>query len=205
MKRNRSGCLPVVSSSRIAILLGSLCLLLGWAAAPPSAEATVLRGLSLKQLCAGSQQIVRGTVLETRAHWHGGRILTAVTLRVDRALAGDRRSGQRVTFYRLGGEVGGIGQRVIGAARFRPGEQVVVFLRARRGRLRVHGMFQGKLRVIPAAAGKPARVTPPVSRAALRGRKRALVRPVALSDFEARVRALIHDPRQRPRPGGVRP
>lgn len=180
-------------------------MLLGLTDRPPRAEATVLRGLSLEQLCAGSQQILRGTVLETRARWQGGRILTAVTLRVDRALSGTRRAGQRVTFYRLGGEVGGIGQRVIGAARFRPGEQVIVFLRARQGRLRVHGMFQGKLRVIPTAAGKPARVVPPVSRAVLRGHKRALLRPVALSDFEARVRALIRDLRQRRRPSGGRP
>jgi hypothetical protein len=195
MMRNASGrwqaLFAVVPRRLVRLLLYGIASLWGIAGSAGEAQATVLHGLSLEQLCERSPYILRGQVLRTRSLWQGGRIVTAVTLRVDRALAGDRRVGQQVTFYRLGGEVGGIGQRVIGAPRFRVGERVIVFLRANRGRLRINGMFQGKIRVLPAGGGTPARVVPPVSRTVLRGLRRSLRRSLPLAEFEARVRALV--------------
>jgi hypothetical protein len=48
---------------------------------------------------------------------------------------------------REGGEVDGIGMKVIGAARFSVGEEALVFLERRGAALWTVGMAQGKLRV----------------------------------------------------------
>lgn len=175
------------------------CLLLtaGVLTGAAPAHATVLRGLSLTQLCDRSSTIVRGRVERTEATWRDGRIYTAVHLRVEATLAGPRSAGQTVTFWRLGGEVGHIGQRVIGAPTFRVGERVIVFLQRFRGRLFVTGMFQGKVRVLPATSTAPTRVAPAISRAAVLGTKRALRRYPALSTFESTVRQLVRTRGQR--------
>lgn len=167
-----------------------LCALLAtpWLARP--AGATALQGLDLHGLCDRSPQILRGTVESLTPGWHQGRIMTAVRLRVGRTLSGPSRRGDRVIFYRLGGEVGGIGQRVIGEATFRVGEEVVVFLHPRRGRLYLTGMVQGKMRVLPAQRpGDPRRVVSAVGRFALRGVRHPLAVPTTLADLETRVLA----------------
>lgn len=182
------------------VILPVLALLLGLGG--PPAHATVLRSLNLTELCDTSPTIVRGRVVQTRSAWRGGRIYTAVTLRVNRSLSGAKRAGDTVTFWRLGGAVGRIAQRVIGAPRFRAGEQVVVFLHTRRGRLFVTGMLQGKVRVLPATNTSPARVTPTVQRVQFQGTRRVLARVMALTTFEAQVTALVRSraSRKGPRP-----
>jgi hypothetical protein len=168
------------------------------------ARATVLQGLDLDLLCDRSPLIVRGKVLALTPGWHDGRILTAVTLQVDRPLYGPASRGDRITFHRLGGEVGGIGQLVVGEPSFRKGEEVVVFLQRRGGRLFVTGMVQGKIRVLPPAGpGGPRRVVSAVGRFTLRGGRHPLPVPTTLSDLEARILNRIHvtgrsTPRGRP-------
>lgn len=170
-------------------LLAALIVSAGLAA---PARATVLVGLTLDALCDRSPLILRGEVVSLAPGWHGGRILTAVTLRVERPLAGRAVRGDRVTFYRLGGEVGGIGQRVIGEATFQKGEQVVVFLQGRSGRLFVTGMLQGKIRLLPAATpGAPRRVVSAARTFSLRGSLRPLPVPTTLPDLETRILARL--------------
>lgn len=169
-----------------------LAALLASAAQAVPARATVLYGLDLDTLCDRSPLILRGEVVTLTSGWLGGRILTAVTLRVERPLAGPAAAGDRVTFFQLGGEVGGIGQRVLGEASFRKGEAVVVFLRRRAGRLFVTGMAQGKMRVLPAVVpGGPRRVVSAVGRLPLRGGRHPLPAPTTLMDLEARVLARV--------------
>lgn len=180
------------------LLLVLLCAGLGSA---PGARATVLRGLDLGTLCDRSEHVLRGEVVRLEPAWRGGRIVTAVTLRVAETLAGPRRAGDRVTFWQLGGEVGGVGQRVVGAAQFRRGEQVIVFLHRRAAGLFVTGMVQGKVRVLaPSAPGGEARVVSAVGRFPLRGGAHPLAAPTTLRGFTARVRARIRATR-RPSPG----
>ena len=169
------------------ILIPALLLGLGGV----TADATVLRGLDLTQLTDASPTILRGRVVTTRGEWKGGRIYTAVTVEVESPLSGTQRTGDRVTFWRLGGVVGNIAQRVLGSPRFRTGERVIVFLHARRGHLFVTGMVQGKVRVLPATASSPTRVAPAHHRLALRGARRVLQRAEPLTAFETRVRQLV--------------
>jgi hypothetical protein len=179
---------------RILILLfvGSVGLL-----RPAPARATLLRGLSLEELCDGSSVIVRGKVVSRAAAWRGGRIYTRVTLRVTASLRGGHRAGQTVSFWRLGGRVGRYAQLVRGAPTFRPGEHVLVFLQRRGGHRFVTGMAQGRFTILPArATATQPTVTQGLAGARLTGGRRALRRPTPLSRFEGRIRAVL---RRRPR------
>jgi hypothetical protein len=186
---------------KLPLMLGALLISFGLLS---PLGATVLVGLDLDGLCDRSPHILRGEVVSLTPGWHGGRILTAVTLRVERSLAGPATRGDRVTFYRLGGEVGGIGQRVLGEASFRKGERVIVFLQRVGGRLVVTGMVQGKMRVLDAARpGGTRRVVSAVGGFALRGGRHPLPVPTTLPDLEARVQARLratHRPGQGGRP-----
>ena len=170
----------------LAALLPTALVVLGGLASP--ARATVLYGIGLDGLCDRSTVIARGEVISLAPAWQGGRIVTAVTLRVERSLAGGAARGSLVTFYRLGGEVGGIGQRVIGEPSFQRGEEVLVFLQRRFGRLFVTGMVQGKMRVLPPSApGGPRRIASALGRFPLRGGGYASVAPKTLGELEARI------------------
>ncbi len=160
-----------------------------------SAQATVLRGLNLDNLCRSSGVILRGKVVARAAAWKGGRIYTRVTLRVTSSLRGKHHAGQRVSFWRLGGRVGRYAQLVRGAPSFQRGDYVLVFLNRRGGRLFVTGMAQGRftIRSNPASgpAIGPATVTQPLAGARLLGPKRALRGPTTLVRFEMRIHTTL--------------
>lgn len=157
-----------------------------------NAQATVLRGIDLQGLCDQSDHIIRGQVVDLAPQWRAGRIRTAVTLRVAASLFGGAVSGDRVTFWTLGGEVGGIGQRVVGTARFYRGEQVIVFLQRRAGVLVVSGMVQGKVMVLGARApGEPAMVASAVGGFGLSGGAHPLRATTTLAVFESQVLARL--------------
>jgi hypothetical protein len=107
---------------------GALALGLSLLAAPgPARGATVLR-LSFEELTQKSDAVVRGRVVGSTAKLNAaaGRISTFTDVQVTEAIKGT--PGKRITVRQPGGEVGGIGQAVAGAARFAPGEEVVLFL-----------------------------------------------------------------------------
>lgn len=114
-----------------------------------TAHATFMVPLSLKRLTRRSQMVVEGRVTARQSFWNRSRrrILTRITIRVRRSLKGRKQAGSTVTVQRLGGRIGRIVMRVLGAPRFRPGEDVVVFLNRRRRTLYVTGMAQGKFTV----------------------------------------------------------
>lgn len=116
-----------------------------------AARATVLVPLTLSQLTNRSELVVHGLVTRIESRWAPSkrRIITEVRLSIlpGGLLKGAKRVGSKVTFYRLGGKVGNLEMRVIGAPRFRNKEEVVVFLSRRRNKLFVTGMVQGKLSV----------------------------------------------------------
>jgi len=118
-------------------------LLLG---APLLAEAAVAVPASVEDLARGSDAVVRGRVTSVTSRWVGGRIFTFAE--VERASVWRGSAPDRVTVVTPGGVVGGIGQRVDGAAVFAEGEDAVVFLtRAEAGAYRVSGLAQGKFAV----------------------------------------------------------
>lgn len=170
----------------LALLLGSSLGL------PGTARATLLKGLSLDDLCQRSGVILRGEVVSRAASWKGGRIYTRVTLRVKHSLRGAHRAGQTVSFWRLGGKVGRHVQLVRGSPTFRRGQRVLLFLSRRGSHLFVTGMAQGRfaLRQTTSGAGTTT-VTQPLAGARLFGTLRALRKPTPLSQFERRIRASL--------------
>jgi len=105
-----------------ALALGMLAALAGTARA-----ATVLR-LTFEELTTRSDAVVRGRVVSStpKLDPQKGRITTFTEVEVTESVKG--APAKKVTVRQPGGEVGGIGQSVAGAARFTPGEEVVLFL-----------------------------------------------------------------------------
>ena len=114
-----------------------------------AAQATVIAPLDLSALVAAADRIAVARVESQAARWTAGRsaIVTEVVLRVEQPVKGELRAGERVKLLREGGELDGVGMLVEGAARFVPGEEVLVFLEQRGGDSWTVGMAQGKLRV----------------------------------------------------------
>lgn len=118
------------------------------------AAATTLLAQDVPALTRASSVIVRGTVTGSKARWSGdgARIFTETTLQVSERWKGE--APETLVIQQPGGEVGEVGQLVHGVARFRPGEDVVVFLEAHGPRHLVTGMLQGKFVVERSSDGK---------------------------------------------------
>jgi hypothetical protein len=130
-------------------------LLLAAVTAPP-ARATTMVGRSVEDLARAAESVVRATTLSTRAAWDAGRrnIVTTVRLRAVESLAGGIAPGSEFELQHYGGIADKIEMTVIGAPRFAPGEDVVLFVRRdARGALGTIDLAQGKLEVTRDASG----------------------------------------------------
>lgn len=120
------------------------------------AHATTLLALDLEHLTKGSASIVRGTVKSVSSRWtrDGGRIMTDAVIEVSETWKG--APVREVTVMQPGGEVGDVGQLVHGTVKFRPGEEVVVFLEGRGSptHFLLTGMIQGRFKVERSTDGK---------------------------------------------------
>ncbi len=143
----------------------------------PGLRATVLVPAEFREIVAGSQIIVYGRVVDVRAEWSDDRrrIDTVVSVQAGSYLKGGPASV--VTFRVPGGQIGRYKNVMVGAPEFQPGEEAVLFLRARR------------------AVGRP-RLRPEPGRLPRAGRcaKRAAARRAAGADGERR-RARDRHPR----------
>ncbi len=162
----------------------------------PSAHATTLVPADLGELSHDAIAIARGRVVSVDARWTDDRraIETLVTIDVAGYLKGDL--GSTLQFRVPGGQLGRLRSIVVGAPEFTEDEQVVVFLGARGPSIpHLVGFSQGVYRIVRAADNSGWMVTPPAMWPSVTG-TRAIVRgdplrtPVALVDFEQRVRAL---------------
>lgn len=169
--------------------------LLGGLLAVVPAHATVIIGADLGELSREAGAIVRGRVVSVDARWTDDRrgVETLVTLAADSYLKGGL--GETVTFRVPGGRIGRLRSIVVGAPRFEPDQQVIVFLGNRGPSIpHVLGLNQGVYRV--ARHGTEWTVTPPaligtaVAQPVVRGDRSR--RPLALEAFEEQVRALTH-------------
>jgi hypothetical protein len=165
------------------------------------AQATVLVGADLGELSRDAIAIARGRVVAVDARWVEGRrtIETIVTLEVERYLKGSL--GDSLEFRVPGGEFGRFRSVVVGAPEFAVDERIVVFLGAKGPAIPyVLGLSQGVFRVARAAdasgwvvaspaffPSSPARV--PIVRGD------ATRRPLALAEFEQRIRGLVEGAR----------
>jgi hypothetical protein len=191
-RRAAQAILKVISTMRTVTVL---LLIVGAAA---RAGATVLLPADLGDLSRGAYAIARGSVESVETRWTSPEhrsIETIVTLHADMWLKGDL--GTTVRFRVPGGRLGRYRSLVVGAPSFDAGQRVVVFLGAAPPAIPyVLGMSQGVFRVAASAAGLV--VTPPavmpvpgVPRTVTRGDPSR--RPIALADFERRVRELAQE------------
>jgi hypothetical protein len=79
-------------------------------------------------LVRASRAIVSGVAGASHGRRAAGWIETVTTIHVDEVMKGTLAAGGDLDVVELGGEVDGIGYAVAGAARFTPGERVLLFL-----------------------------------------------------------------------------
>jgi hypothetical protein len=129
-------------------LLGFVAAVLLGLSAPSTAEATIVRPLTVEDMTRRADLVCVGTITGQRSEWNveRTRIYTWTEVRISRTLKGKRAAGETVTVRQLGGVVDGISQSVPGNAKLLPGEEVVLFLDADEAAPLhyVIGMAQGK-------------------------------------------------------------
>lgn len=144
------------TEGRRAGVLAALTLL-ALAIAVPT-EASVLRGLTLRELRLGADVIVSGEVVAVRSVRTERSIDTVVRVRVQQSYRG--KVGKSVLVRVPGGEHGGLHLVVPGSPRFQRGGRVLMFLSRDGEEYRPVGLFQGVWTIDPAApdraiAGNP--------------------------------------------------
>lgn len=168
--------------------LVSACVL---ALSASSAVAMVTVPAGFDQMLAQSQLVVHGRIVAAVPYETAGRrtIETRVEVEVIETLKG--APGDQVFFRIPGGQVGRYRRLMVGAPVFRPGEEVVLFLRGQMPAMPMpFGLSQGVYRVSRGADGR-AFVSPPVTAAEGRVTRGAPERRAAeLPAFVAHVRSL---------------
>jgi hypothetical protein len=163
--------------------------------------ATVLVPADLHELAREALTIVHGRVVDVRSQWTEGRrrIETVVTLEVRATLKG--QPGETVSVRVPGGDMGRYTNVMIGAPRFREGEEVVLFLGGRAPALpHLLGLGQGVYRVIREPGTGRAFVTPPALAASAPGpvvRGDATRRAVGIDEFTRQVKQALGAARDR--------
>jgi hypothetical protein len=130
-------------------------------------RATVVLPADLVDLAADARAIVHGRVASVEPRWAAGRrhVETLVLLQVTAYLKGDL--GGELTFKVPGGDLGTYRTIVVGAPRFRVGDEVVLFLGATGPAIpHVLGLGQGVFRVVTDRQGQRVVVPPPLLRGA---------------------------------------
>lgn len=132
---------------------------------PRVASATLVRGMSLRELVGRSRHAIIGTPLSARCLYStiGGRrlLVTETRVRVEGVLALDAPGENELTVRTLGGQLDGMGELVHGQADFYLGQRCVGFLvRAADGSCWVTGMAQGHYPLDTADAALVLRASP---------------------------------------------
>jgi len=123
-----------------------LALLLAILLAAAAAPATTLLRMSLEKLSRAAAVIVRAHCLENSTGWEGGEIWTFTSFDVQEVWSGP--APDKITVRLLGGRVADVTSTVSGVPRFRPGEEVVLFLEPTpRGDFSIVSWQQGAFRI----------------------------------------------------------
>ncbi|MCB9526232.1 MAG: hypothetical protein H6702_23040 [Myxococcales bacterium] len=129
--------------------LAILALILGVAA--PMAHATIVQQLAVEQMAREADVVVHGKVTHRSSAWNAEktRIYTVTEVQVIDPVKGPHAAGATIRIRQLGGTVDGITQSIVGNARLRADEEVVLFLDydTEKGLHYVVGMAQGKFAV----------------------------------------------------------
>ncbi len=123
-----------------------LALLLAILLAAAAAPATTLLRMSLGKLSQAAAVIVRAHCLGNFTAWEGGEIWTFTSFDVQEVWSGS--APNKITVRLLGGRVADVTSTVSGVPRFRPGEEVVLFLEPTpRGDFSIVSWQQGAFRI----------------------------------------------------------
>lgn len=95
-------------------------------ACAPLARATTLQRMTLEELAATAQYLVRVRCLATESRFEEGEIWTFTTFEVLETMKGNL--SRRITVRLLGGRAGNLVSTVDGVPRFHPGEELFLFL-----------------------------------------------------------------------------
>ncbi len=122
------------------------------------ALATLVQPVALPELVQRSATIVHGVVSETRTQSEAGgaHIYTYITVSGSEFLKGGPPQGTSITFRQIGGQVGDQVVYVPGTPRFRPKQEVLLFLTGNDagGYPQVMGIFQGALHPVSGPGGE---------------------------------------------------
>jgi hypothetical protein len=133
-----------------SVLLGCVVMLL----ATESARGASFVVPTDSELIAKTSTIVAGVVEGSFVQETNGIIETTYEVRVDRTMKGTLASGELVRIVSPGGIIGERGLFVPGAAHFRQGERVLVFLNRDNGRWKTTDLTLGKFRFATSTAGE---------------------------------------------------
>ena len=123
------------------------CAALLLALASPALASSVL-GLSIEDQARLSQFVVTGEVMKQRGVFDPeGGVETEVTLVVTEVFKGDVHRGDKVVFHTRGGEVDGVVSDAVGEARFKLGQEALIFIENVDGRLYNLGLSMGVWKV----------------------------------------------------------
>ena len=182
---------------RRALLVPAVLLLVS-----ASAWATAILQMDLDELTAAANVVARVRCLENETRIEGGEIWTFTRFEVLETLKGS--APREITVRLIGGRFGEFVSTVDGVPRFRPGEEVFLFLElTRAGDLSVTSWVQGTFRVRrDATAGEV--VTQDtggltVFDPATRKFRPGSVRNLPLEEFRQRVRAAVERQRGKQR------
>ncbi len=132
--------------TRLAPLAGLLVL-----GALGAAGATIVRPLTVEMMAERADVVVRGRVVGQEAAWNDDktRIYTVTRVEIAEAYKGGDKPGAVIAVRQIGGTVDGLTQSVVGNAKLRVGEELVLFLDRDEAKPLhyVIGMAQGKLGV----------------------------------------------------------
>lgn len=145
-------------ASRFALLFFLLASTL-----PPS-SATSVRPPDFSELVEKAESIIRGEVIAVRSEWKGTgqtrRIVTLVTLRVDRTLVGQSNSSRIIELEFLGGRVGLDTLEVSGMPSFKVGSRDLLFIEKNgRQMCPLVGFSHGRYLIVPSKDGSPQAAT----------------------------------------------
>jgi len=162
-------------------------------ALPVGLRATVLVPIEFRELVILASVIVHGRVTAVQGEWTEGRrsVETLVTVAASEYLKGDL--GAAFTIHVPGGQLGRYRTLFVGAPEFRPGDEVVLFLRANR----IIGLSQGAFRVASDTQSGQRIVVSPIVMSTDSSTPQTVVRgdarrkPVALDLFRDVVRQVL--------------
>jgi hypothetical protein len=114
-----------------------------------TASATTLERMSVAKMTQNAQLVVRAQCLANSVAWDSGEIWTFTSFEVEDSWKGaPTGAAQQVTVRLLGGSVGNLTSTVSGVPRFRPGEEVILFLQpTARGDFSIVSWVQGTFRI----------------------------------------------------------